>query len=632
MPGLDDWTLQPAEVVQRIFEECGAKGPWRERIKEHFEEELKQPSVLEKLPWLNECPLHQLRAGQLVRYRCMVQDMLGKEFFSDVYEVTPDGASDGCSSRLLPGRYKDVVQCGPGENIDASGPNSQTGDRLVYYCVPVPGETDWVKQVYQEQQPHLAPASTSSGSARLKRPAVEDQAESMETEEAEGEGEERKKVRGEGWGASGSGGAGPTTASTSSTSTTSTTTPELNFPFPGMKGTPALVKIYEEESLTLNQVIEVVAILSVSPHLASSSSPSSSSIGVEEEGGVIGGDGDMETPGGHSASPASLVPRLHAILARPMAHTNPLLPADTTTTTTITTTTRDTMMKVLVEVCLGDSLAAEHLLCHLLSSVYCRQDVTVIGKYALNLSGVDGELQAAGYTPFLYGVLSSLVTQAHYLPLTLDTINKRVFVPKKDYQTDKLVSGYLQLPQHTHLLLDETQLSEGQVDRAGMANLTAIGNVITWQKVDYDFQFHTIEQLTNVPVLVMSEGKSMLPSDVEVRLQPREKNVELAKARVEALLSCPSTLSLLRIYLTAARLAPYTLTEEMQKVVQDDFMESRKDSGGEGLSAAGLHSLLVVARLVTLSYGETQLNRDLWETAKKMETERKARLPPPSSS
>lgn len=44
----------------------------------------------------------------------------------------------------------------------------------------------------------------------------------------------------------------------------------------------------------------------------------------------------------------------------------------------------------------------------------------------------------------------------------------------------------------------------------GVKNLTALGNVITWQRVDYDFNFHTQAFHCNLPVLVMSEGKSLL--------------------------------------------------------------------------------------------------------------------------
>ncbi len=30
------------------------------------------------------------------------------------------------------------------------------------------------------------------------------------------------------------------------------------------------------------------------------------------------------------------------------------------------------------------------------------------------------------------------------------------------------------------------------------------GNLITWQKVDYDFKFHSLEYETDIPVLVSS--------------------------------------------------------------------------------------------------------------------------------
>lgn len=72
------------------------------------------------------------------------------------------------------------------------------------------------------------------------------------------------------------------------------------------------------------------------------------------------------------------------------------------------------------------------------------------------------------------------------------------------------MAGVLQLPQHLHLVLDETRLTAGQLDTQGVHNVTALGNLITWQKVDYDFQFHKIEQQTNVPVLILSEGRSMI--------------------------------------------------------------------------------------------------------------------------
>ena len=46
---------------------------------------------------------------------------------------------------------------------------------------------------------------------------------------------------------------------------------------------------------------------------------------------------------------------------------------------------------------------------------------------------------------------------------------------------------------------------------SGVMNLAALGNLISWQKVDYDFNYHKAEFHTNIGVLVMSEGKSILP-------------------------------------------------------------------------------------------------------------------------
>ena len=41
----------------------------------------------------------------------------------------------------------------------------------------------------------------------------------------------------------------------------------------------------------------------------------------------------------------------------------------------------------------------------------------------------------------------------------------------------------------------------------GLANLTALGNMITWQRAEYDFKFQKLEYDTDVPCLVLSEGR-----------------------------------------------------------------------------------------------------------------------------
>ena len=62
-----------------------------------------------------------------------------------------------------------------------------------------------------------------------------------------------------------------------------------------------------------------------------------------------------------------------------------------------------------------------------------------------------------------------------------------------------------------------------------MKNLSALGHLITWQKVEYDFSFHRLAYEADVPVLVFSEGRSLLPSDCRVPLQPTEDPQRLAE-------------------------------------------------------------------------------------------------------
>jgi len=53
------------------------------------------------------------------------------------------------------------------------------------------------------------------------------------------------------------------------------------------------------------------------------------------------------------------------------------------------------------------------------------------------------------------------------LPLSLSEVNSRQFVPKKDYTTNRLRAGLLQLSADTHLFVDETAMQPGQLDTNG---------------------------------------------------------------------------------------------------------------------------------------------------------------------
>ena len=74
------------------------------------------------------------------------QDMFDPEFYLAQYQVK--NVKDR-SMKTLCGRYRDVVSCGPGDELVTDRPECETSDRLVLYCVTPPGEAAWVVDQYR---------------------------------------------------------------------------------------------------------------------------------------------------------------------------------------------------------------------------------------------------------------------------------------------------------------------------------------------------------------------------------------------------------------------------------------------------------------------------------------------------
>lgn len=68
-------------------------------------------------------------------------------------------------------------------------------------------------------------------------------------------------------------------------------------------------------------------------------------------------------------------------------------------------------------------------------------------------------------------MLSCLLPHLAYVPLTLSSLNNRRWYPQQHAATGRLFRGCLQAPEGTLLLLDETEMSAGQLGEAGVKNL-----------------------------------------------------------------------------------------------------------------------------------------------------------------
>lgn len=137
--------------------------------------------------------------------------------------------------------------------------------------------------------------------------------------------------------------------------------------------------------------------------------------------------------------PPSLVPRLHAILIREVPHINPLMPSSKTALeSSLNVSTENTKeiyqdIKLALTQCLfGDTVAAEYLLAHLVSTVYVRSELQTLGQYCLNLSNIPAEA-IPEFTTLIYEILEMLLPASHLFPMTLENMNTTQFNPKLDY-------------------------------------------------------------------------------------------------------------------------------------------------------------------------------------------------------
>ncbi|KAL7742028.1 hypothetical protein ACLKA6_018280 [Drosophila palustris] len=573
---------------------------------------LQDSSRWHSIPLLNHTPLHMLRDQSLVRFRGMVQDMMDPEIYLERYEVK---SADG-STRLQQGKYRDCLRLAKDEQLDYNAANNVHGERRTLFVVSLPGQNDWAKEHEKlcGAQWEISSQQTSVGSG-IKR-ALDEQ-EDMEVDKADESTScsslkrQCKEVE-------------KTSSATAIAKSSAVLGSEylLNSPLPDRPSMACMIKVYEDfDKYTLNSLMDFVGFLSVDPAL------DASTLDVE----AIKDVESLSELQAQNPSPF-LIPRLHVFGVKSLAHANPLLDQsllqsraqEMTAQPSLETVHKD--LRMLLKLCLfEDELAAEYLLSHLISTVYSRSEMQSIGKFALNICNLPKDCLQE-YTRRLYEVLDLLLPASHYLPMTLDTMNTAAFAPKKDYETNKLVSGLLQLAPHTHLVLDETQMQQGKLEANGVHAIQHLAHLINNQQLKCDFQYYQIDYNVDIPVLVLSEGRSMLPSDFVLPINADAKAVTIYEESLKAALHYlqPQRLQQFRSYLTLARIGQFSVSEDLTEMIQQDFVDMRKANVKS--NADDLHGLLVLSRLLGIARGKQALDKETWHLATEYESKRRQRL------
>lgn len=551
---------------------------------------LEDSEALKEIPSINNGSLDEFRDRQLVRFEGMIQDMYDPEFYFQQYEVK-NSETEACEVRC--GMYTDTAKYLPGEEILFESKKNQTSERHTCIVISTPGLNDWAREKYEQS------ICLGTKALNINKRSLDDDGDndSNNTNNLESTG---KKVK-----------------------TTSVENDEevvnkesnifskeyiLNFPIPIKDGKACIVKIYNDTPLKLNETIEIVGFISLDPLL----------------NGVDDSDETMsETENAVHHPPASLVPRLHAIkIIRPTKLDLKIVPQIMSKVQSI----RSDLHLILSQLLFGDSLAADFLICHLLSSIYMRNQLFTLGTYPLNITHFPF-LKYKQFVKDLYKFLTMLTRKSHLLEITLENLNDLTLSPKKDYEGNRLTSGVLQLSKNTHLVIDETGLTTGQISQAGQENYSAIYELINYQKVTYDFKYYKLEYETDIPILILSEAKSFItcPTQVALKVEPESENIYPQILELtEHYLKDKDRVSNIRQYLEIARETKFEFSDDdVMKEIENDFVrlkEINKD-------ADRMHSLMVLARLLSLSHGSSTLTVEHWKKAVQMELERISRLP-----
>ncbi|XP_057979401.1 mini-chromosome maintenance complex-binding protein isoform X1 [Malania oleifera] len=586
-----DCLANPLGAVRLTFEKAVASGTDPATLGgkdwgavDLFRRFLFEDGALSQVPILSPASIRWIKPNTLVRFRGMIQDMLGNEFYVGAYK-------NGSTWRT--NKFMDVSQFPLGSSSD-----TQVWERRMLYCVPIPGQNEWTES---NSEAVMNQYRNWTSQHREKRQREDEAATSHMDLLVPGHNfhisPSSKKMREDEFSSRSCGMQESVTQGSCSSMS----------PMPLFDNALCcLVKVYDspESDLKLNDAFEFVGVYTFDPEIMTDKDDS------DEFSNGLCEDVSNQLP-------PSKVPRLHCFVHRKLAPTDFLCGSHKMEPKPhLVKELREALLVHLTAVLGNDGLAAHFMLLHLLSRVHARVDTVAVGKLSLNLSCLNKE-SASVFRNRISLALENLIPFTHSIPLTVEYLNSASLGPRKDYQTNRLVTGVLQLADGSHLTIDETQLEAGTLNSIGVENARLLKNLTELQKVEYDFTYYKMDMAADVQLLILSDGKSnILPADVVLPFQPS------SVGSCEVIVT--ETFEAWRWYLATLKSLSHTIESEMQKVVEDDMVAARQ--ADRNLGSQDFSRWLTMGRLMSLSFGETCLTRDHWQMVKELERLRRERL------
>ncbi|XP_020107976.1 mini-chromosome maintenance complex-binding protein [Ananas comosus] len=571
-----DFVANPLGAVRLSFEKAVASSPsdadptvafrgkdWG--AIDLFRDFLFEQGGLSQVPVLDASTHKWIQPNTLVRFRGMVQDMLGNEFYIGACKDGPTWRTN---------KFRDLSSF-------PMPPSCETllWERHLFHCVPVPGQNSWTLE--SSPSPTARNMSSCLTFQHREKRRRDGDVDAVELDASDGDSSCSKKQKED---------VNPAFVSSSSNDWRNHN--NVSEPTKGDHAFPentlsCLVKVYDmpESQFKLNDVIEFIGIYTFDPELVITKDDSDDMMYDFMEDAV-------------AHLPSSKVPRLHCLVCKklaaqdfpPSSHAVEPLPH-------VVKSIRESLLGHLTAVLGNDGLAAQFLLLHLLSRVRARVDLITVGKLSLNLTSFTRE-SVSIFGNELTSAIQNLLPYTQAIPLTVEYLNTATLQPRKDNQTGRLVMGALQLAQGTHLTIDETNMQCGTLNSKGVENASLLKHLMEWQTVEYDFEYYKLEMAADVQLLVLSEGKSnILPADLVLPFRPT--TVSAVNAGAEELQSW-------RWYLATVRSLPSSSEPEISKMLENEMVDAMRED--RSLGSTDLNRLLTMAQLTSASFGEKSLS------------------------
>lgn len=607
-----------------------------------------------------------------------LQNMYNPEWYLGEY----DHVNTATGERVrVHAQYSDAVDVPHGWTVDMSDAVAKTMERVPVHCMSIPHQSVWASSSSSSVAMGMESAPANQRAKRSHSDDAMDDEDDTPTGPASTPSAQSGMECDNGSASDESKRARPGVAPPAGTSLAGCSSGGRPVLVPGATHVKhaAIIKLYQEDtSIKVNESYEFVGVLCCDP--VTDASP-------EEEPGMVcsfmeSGEAAAVKAASGSTGPASssVIPRIHAVAFRQLSPKwNPALdnlaPAQQacrrTELANALPAVRARVVKSLSNALLGDTLAAEYILCHMLSRVYHRAHGVPVGKLSLAITGLP-PTSAAGTsaTQDLVGVLQTLLPAVAYVPMSVKHLSAKLMAPKKDYDTEMLHTGDLQMTPSTQVLCDETVMVAGKLNETGLKNLHCLQQLATFQHLLFDFSFYQMEFPTDVPVLVTSQGKPLMTTDIVLKLCPDAPTAAAVRAELQANPDSEDMVQLCRIYMGLARATDVGLSDDLCKVAEEKFVQARQVcvapslvlsrsscqiicvcayilpdrasqifhqsvvnsnvkhvvQADEKVDQESLGRWITLAKLLAASYGSSDLKKEHWEQMVAMEAQRAARV------